>query len=391
MPKGREMTVDTIINEAIRELNISDEPDLYHLVRRWMRKNIKRETVSPIDTFNWPKGCLLVGLMHQAIKLSHANNSHDRALSLVAMASVKDYVDAWIKKGSPTYFVDDCLAGQALLLLIKEYREYSKNDENDIIKRDCAAMEKAAKKVMDFLSNHDRDAEGSLPYRPNQKTYQIVADGMGMAMPYMYMYGVLFNDDDAIQLGQDQLRAFMAHAIDKESGLPWHAYKINAMDESFMGNENNTQNITTYGSIGWGRAVGWLMYGVQASIEAFEMVESGMLSFTALVAIKELKAAKERLIQAVSKYRRESGLFGSQLPDKDSPIDTSATAMILYCCRDGLECNGNSNSVEHNCLKEYITDDGRVMQAQSECMGLGVYGEKYDSYPWSVGMALLLI
>ena len=100
-----------LCEEAIRLLDISDRPDLYHSIRRWARVHIKHEPVAPIDEINWPKGSLLCGMMHLGIATREADNSKDRAVSILAMASVQSYIDRWIKNGAHLYTVDDMLAG----------------------------------------------------------------------------------------------------------------------------------------------------------------------------------------------------------------------------------------------------------------------------------------
>ena len=40
---------------------------------------------------------------------------------------------------------------------------------------------------------------------------------------------------------------------------------------------------------------------------------------------------------------------------------------------------------------ETYCKEGKVLQAQSECLDIGVYGTNYDSYPWSLGMAMRVL
>lgn len=382
-----------VIEEAIRELNMSDEPDLYHRFRRWVRKNIKRQLLEPIDIMNWPKGCLMVGLMHQSKVLSEARTSSERALSIVAASTVKEHVDKWIKNGTHVYKIDDCLAGQAVLALGC---------------MDVRYMD-AASKMMNFLYAHDKDREGCLPYRPNQRNGRIFADGIGMVAPFAVRYGLMTGDDDAIELGMNQIRGFMRYGLNDKTGLPWHAYSLSESEAS-VESKNDVDvavNSSHLGDLGWGRAMGWLMYGVRASLDAVcEMSDTSKAvdnvpnmidEYYLLTVRKELEEYINVLSQTARKYQRKDGLFTSPLGKEasfsenkgfcDEPqIDTSASAMILY----GMGVSNFEELEAQEELKKFITVDGKVMQAQGECLDFGVYNG-YGSYPWSVGMSLLVL
>lgn len=379
-----------VILEAIKELHISDEPSLYKKFRRWIRKNIKRQSVDPIDVVNWPKGCLMVGLMEQALLLEHADNSEGRALSLYAFSEVKDYVDRWIDRGMPVYKIDDCLFGQALLLLAQYLKDSAGAGTED-------KYMQAADKVYDFILKHDKDVNGSLPYRPAHKTYDIYADGIGMAVPFLVRYGVMRQNEEAIELGMLQIREFAANALDSETGIPFHAYSVK-------------EELKRYAP-GWGRALGWLFYGVGACIRTLIGAEGQTRpdSFAELSALRELRMISDKLTETSLQLIRDNGLFGSDLQNPESEVDTSASAMILYGMKYGCYLSGNSEHCEGfdialnrekikaaiskgvDSLRANITEEGLVLGAQGECSGLGLYSDNFGSYPWSVGMALILI
>ena len=337
------------IDEAIRELNIKDAPNLYRMLRRWAREHIKKEVVSPIDMINWPKGCLMLGLMHQAC--FREDEYRDKCKEAVA-----SYLDKWINKGSPIYTIDDCLAGIALLMLTESADDTKKQRYNI-----------AADNMMEFLKNHDQDMQGSWPYRPLHKNGRIFADGIGMAAPFAIYYGLLNKDETAIDLGIRQIDNYFTYGIDKITGLPHHAYSLN---------EDGT--IVHFGAIGWGRAVGWIALGLKESLWAFNHINRELSEHEKDIKIR-LEERLATLTENVKLYQRKDGLFGSQLLDKAAPIDISASAMIIYAM--GEYPDG---------IKAYISEDGRVDGAQGECMDLGVYSDKYGSYPWSVGMMLVV-
>ncbi|MCR5595105.1 MAG: glycoside hydrolase family 88 protein [Lachnospiraceae bacterium] len=374
-----------ITEEAVRLLNISDAPDLYHLIRRWARVHIKHETVAPVDVISWPKGCLMYGLMHVAKTLQKADNSMDRAISVLATASVQEYLDRWIKAEAPLYTVDDALASVSLLYIAEIYEK----EDPELYSR----YMKTAGGVMHFLKCHETDEEGALPYRPAQKTGQIFADSIGMVVPFAIRYGLMKQDDDAIDLGMKQITCAMEHLIDEETHLPWHVYSI------------KNGRTETYGSPDWGRSLGWIMFGIGSAAEAF--TEYPPKTVVALRARDRLLSALDDLADTAASYRRPDGLFGSRISDNSSPIDTSASAMIIYGIMqrdkavrkddpaetaESSETIGTTETAESlSPLLKYINSHGEVGQAQGECMGIGIYSDNYGSYPWSVGMTMTLI
>ena len=382
----------SLIEEAIRLLEISDEPGLYIRLRRWAREHIKHESNAPIDHIFWPKGILMCGLMHKAIVLRSGETSAERAASVYAMASVQSYLDKWIASDCPIHYIDDCLAGWALLMLSAVYRT-----------EDPALHDKymrAASLMMDYLKRIDNEYDGIIPYRPLQKTGVLFADTIGMVVPFAVTYGLMNSDDDAIDLGVRQARIFMEQGIDARTGLPLHFFKPDerASQLNDEGTGENTDpaaeisdkagTIPVSGNVDdmkcWGRSLGWLMYGMGGAVEM--LTECGTISPIEISALKELHGYLVRLKGAADKYRRSDGLFGSLINDENAPADTSASAMIMY----GSSQAAGGESADMTPLAPYIKSSGRVEGAQGECLGPGVYSDIYGSYPWSVGTTLML-
>ena len=370
----------SLIEEAIRLLEISDEPGLYIRLRRWAREHIKHESNAPIDHIFWPKGILMCGLMHKAIVLRSGETSADRTASVYAMASVQSYLDKWIASDCPIYYIDDCLAGWALLMLSAVYRT-----------EDPALHDKymrAASLMTEYLKRIDTEYDGIIPYRPLQKTGVLFADTIGMVVPFAVTYGLMNSDDDAIDLGVRQARIFMEQGIDTGTGLPLHFFKPEEGASQLNGEGSDGGADPVSGSASdkkcWGRSLGWLMYGMGGAVEM--LTECGTISPVEISALKELHGYLIRLKDAADKYRRPDGLFGSMINDENAPVDTSASAMIMY----GSSQAAGGESTDMTPLTPYIKSSGRVEGAQGECLGPGVYSEIYGSYPWSVGAALML-
>lgn len=351
-----------VINEAIEQLHISDKPGLYKRIRRWARANIKHEAVDPIDIISWPKGCLLLGLMHQAHMLIGSEDAPAKAYAIRSAAEVKEYIDLWISEGCQIYKIDDAIAGMAVLLLAVFFEPESEEREHYL---------RAADVIMDYLYLQNRDSDGAYLYRPAHNDGKVFADGVGMTAPFMIYYGILRNDDQAILIGLDQIQAFVKNAS-SDKGLLWHAYSL------------SEGVVQTFGADDWCRAAGWVMFGIQEAIFAIEK-EGLNDNFNLIRTYNELITFRKKLCNRLTAYAREDGLFSSRISDSASPVDTSGSAMILYA----MICENETGKKAAWALKGYITDDGKVMGAQGECMGLGIYSQNYGSYPWSVGMTLL--
>ena len=129
---------------------------------------------------------------------------------------------------------------------------------------------------------------------------------------------------------------------------------------------------------------------------------------------------KERIVSAYQKLSKNSfnyfspnGYFTWQLPAKEGPIDTSATAMIAYAIAKGkktayLRCDcemdeiiGKTISKDRLSIKEALNrmeealyssyEEGRIKNCSGECEGFSQYPQVYGSYPWSNGPALRII
>lgn len=365
-----EIEVNKLINSAKEELALIPEVPFYVTAKEWIDKNIRKLLVAPHDMICWPKGCLALGL----VKCGQTE-------------AVWEHFMKWIKIKSPVYTVDDMLMGQAFL----DMPEAWKNREELGRYVDLYHYEQSLHKMMGFLYAHEKDENGCLPYRPLHKTYHNYADAIGMICPFACGYAVKYQDTEAAKLANKQIRNFFQYGIDENTGLPYHIYK-------YLGEDKSEQ----LGLIGWGRGFGWIAYGLAKSLE---YLEKDKLHFSKIY--EEMLEELKMLVRLANRFVNEEGLFSASLTDKDAPIDTSASAMILHAYQYMVGLYAENDEMDEDdktfylevkecyekgveALEKYCVD-GKVLQAQSECIAVGVYGEKYDSYPWSVGMTLSLL
>lgn len=320
-------------------------------VKRMIRQ-LMGQKVPPKDSFNWPNGLLAKAL----IDYYYANQNSEEAREIVVC--LKKYADRFLKRKCRMYYLDDAYSGLVLI----ELHQLTKEEK----------YKQAADAVAEYLFQHETDDMGSLLYRPAQKNGYVFADMIGLVCPFLCKYGVLYDNHTAINLAVTQITNFIAYGMDEKTGLPYHGYEL----ESGM----------KYGIIGWGRAVGWLMIGMS---ETLALLDEHHQSYDVI------KQSYRRMVDKVEAYQLAGGWYTWQLPAKEGPVDTSATAMILSAIAYSLEKKTligihKSRMVRGLEALQSIVTDGEIPNALAECQGFCMYPQTYGKYPWSLGPALSL-
>ncbi|MDD6072220.1 MAG: glycoside hydrolase family 88 protein [Clostridiales bacterium] len=335
------------------------EYELLHYPKRgpgfFLKRAIKMvagKKQAPIDKINWPNGLLAKALADYYMK---NKNSEEARIILECLTK---YFDRWISQGCRMYYLDDAYSGMALIDLHQITGEEKYKD--------------AAECMVKYLFNHETDAAGSLPYRPEQKNGYIFADGIGMICPFLCKYGSTYRDMNAINLAVTQMQNFISMGMDEKTGLPYHGYQY--------------ESGVKYGIIGWGRAVGWLMMGMSESLAYMEETRPSY---------EVIKQAYRRMVDKVEAYQLEGGLYSWQLGAKEGPVDTSATAMILYAIARSLDTKvligiHKSRMVRGREALWNSVKEGKIYGCLAECQGFSMYPQIYGAYPWSLGPALSL-
>ena len=340
-----------MIKEAQQELLHYPERSMGYYVKRRL-KLIMGRGAEPIDKINWPNGLLAKGLIDYY--MGHKNSDQAREIREVLQA----YFDGWIKNGHKMYYLDDALSGMALIELHQITGE--------------ERYRQAADEMMRFLSFHITDKAGSLLYRPNQKNGYVFVDSIGMICPFLCKYGHTYGDAKAIGLAVTQIQNFVDFGMNGKTGLPYHGYKF--------------EHGMKYGIIGWGRAVGWLMIGMSESLAFMDETSPDY---------EYIKQIYRRLVDKVESYQLENGLYCWQLGAKEGPVDTSATAMILYSIAQSLNMKVLIGIHRSRMLRGReallgMVKEGKLDNALAECQGFSLYPQVYGAYPWSLGPALSL-
>lgn len=340
-----------MVKEAEYELLHYPERSLGYYLKRVI-KTIAGRKQEPIDKINWPTGLLAKSLVDYYMQNKNSEEAR------IILEYLKKYYNRWISKGCKMYYLDDAYSGMALI------------DLHQITGKE--KYKQAADAMVKFLYNHETDEVGSLPYRAGQKNGYIFADGIGLMCPFLCKYGSTYGDMNAINLAVTQLQNFISMGMDEKTGLPYHGYQY--------------ESGVKYGIIGWGRAVGWLMIGMSESLAYMEETRPSY---------DVIKQAYRRLVDKVEAYQLEGGLYSWQLGAKEGPVDTSATAMILYAIARSLDTKvligiHKSRMMRGREALWGSVKEGKIYGCLAECHGFSMYPQVYGAYPWSLGPALSL-
>lgn len=355
------MDKSALVETACQELMTYGVWDKKSRLKYWIKKYLLRRPEPPEDLVFWPTGLLAAGLWQYRREGSDAD-----ATLLELLLQV--YYDRWIDRGCRILWLDDLLAGETLLNLYEDHRETERKDS--LI--DEAEMERygrALEKLASYALAHPADEIGSFLYRARQNNGFVFVDSIGLACPFLYRYGVVFEKQEPMELAVKQIVNFLAYGMDAATGLPYHGYSI--------------ADDCKYGIIGWGRAVGWLLRGMSGSM----ITQYGR---------ERLAESYIKVVDAALGFQRRDGYFAWQLQAVEGPADTSATGMICVALKQGIELGILQDPKYEAALQdgraamERAVGNGRVYQCSGECEGFGQYPQRYGSYPWALGPALML-
>lgn len=373
-PNGK-VNKDALAGTACQELLTYGLWDAKTKLKRLIKKYLFRQQTAPEDLIFWTTGIVAAGLWQyrQEISENMPSQTGARPTESVGMPEQIEkvlgaYYDRWMDKGCPIAYPDDLLAGEVML---SAYEEYSMNGQGNrmVNVQNADAYRNAIEKLASYGINYPTDEMGSLLYRAAQNNGYVFVDSIGLACPFLYRYGAVYDKPDAMELAVKQIVNFLAYGMDGATGLPYHGYVM--------------QTVCKYGIIGWGRAVGWLLRGMIGCM----ITEYGA---------ERLQSSYVRLVDTVLEYQRQDGYFSWQLQAVDGPADTSATGMICIALKRGLELGILTGEKYSQALQTGINAigksirDGRVYDCSGECEGFGQYPQRYGAYPWALGPALML-
>ncbi|WP_029323148.1 glycoside hydrolase family 88 protein [Butyrivibrio sp. AE3004] len=372
-------TIEQMIRVTSTDLLEINNYSAKDLMKDAAKKALGRATTNR-DPMFWPAGLLMLGLTEAVFAPS------GEVLGLIsdpvrenAIAVLRSYFDKWIKSGSDAHYVDDSIAGVALINLFKGTDE----------KR----YQHGAVKIANFLAQCPKNSEESIIYNPSKGNDLVYADGAGQSAMFLSKYATEFHKKNALLLAAKQLINFHSNGFDERSGLPYHAFSLSSEKK--------------LGIIGWGRAVGWLMMGYSellANLQKESDHSENAISDSLLKSTSDkLMSDFYSLIKVALSYQRPDGGFSWLLPAVAGEADTSATAMIAYSMASWLRSGAFhshaaelSSEVKKSLIsaKDFLienTENGSVSGSLSGCEDIAVHRQTYGHYPWGQGSALAFL
>lgn len=375
-----------LIENACKELMEYGVRGRQEKCKNLVKRLLLHQTVPAEDLIFWPTGLLAAGLWHCRAELADSaelrtDTEAGQGITVLDLADGTDaaacvgkidralaaYYERWFQRGMPLAVLDDLLAGETLLDIYTKAQEGSVHEGPGL---SGSQLKTALDRMAAYAAGHPTDGTGSFLYRPATGETTVFADGIGLACPFLYRYGELFDQPKWKELAVLQIANFFAYGMDGVTGLPYHGY--------------DRKDGCKYGIIGWGRAVGWLLRGMAGCMISDHGSERLRESFTALV-------------DAALVYQRQDGYFAWQLAAIEGPADTSATGMICAGIRRGIEMRVLAGATYENalaagrCALESAVRDGLVYDCSGECEGFSCYPQRYGAYPWSLGPALTVL
>ncbi len=350
-----------IAEEAARQLQEMAHPSPVQRGRA-IAKRLLRRPGAAADPIFWPAGLLMLGLSEAEM-----------------YEPVEAYLAPWLAGGMPVRHPDDAITGTVLLRL---YERTGK---------ECYAQ--GAERIREYLHRCRRDGEGALVYGQGSGNDWIYADGTGQVSMFLSAAG---EREEAHR----QLSLFSARGLDERTGLPYHGY--------------DAASGQCHGIIGWGRAVGWLLFGMASYACSGEdpmpagsrtdlagRTQEGRGKAPSGITESE-RAAWQRMLETVHGCRREDGLFSWQLECARGPLDTSASGMIYYALQLLAERDdgqggpvspfaGEDLDLAAQSLLAQTDAGGRVLQSSAECVDFAQYVQQYGTYPWGQGAVLAFL
>ncbi len=344
--------LNKLLNQAQYDLlNYPHRTVGYHMARPL--KALAGRNDDPVDRLAYGNAVLAKAMLDYYKK--HINSEEAREI----MDVVKRYFQRWNFGGKKIFRIEDIYAGVALVDLHQitgeaKYKEY-------------------ADTLLKWVLAAEADSDGSLLVQTAKNDNFVMAETIGYVCPFLAKYGAVYNDMDAMNMAITQIQNFLERGMDEKLLLPYHGY--------------NSETGMKMGIIGWGQAVGQLMIGMA---ETLKYMEPDRPSYEAI------RMGYRRIVDKVEAYQLEGGLYTWQLSAKDGPVDTAATAMILYSLALSLEdkvligIHKSRMLRGAEALKACVQEDGTIPGAALPSKRPGNYPLEFGPFPWSLGPALSL-
>lgn len=340
---NEEVWKQALINRSIKWLNntpkikITDNTRLTIIDR--LKGNYTKDAIQ-----HWQQAALILGLN----KCEENNTEIDKAINKY-LNSHFDSNGQWKEKPK---FVDGAILSYAIMNL------------------DVADKYKLSFDYMYELIKELTGDDGTVKYRKSMPNYRYV-DTVGFISPFLIKYGVKYNNNEAIELGVNQIIKYFKDGFDTENIIPFHAYDIK---EKYK-----------LGLCGWGRGLGWFAIGI---IDAWiELPNESKYK-------KDLEEVIIKFAKSIVKLQQDNGGWGWTVTRKETRIDSSTTATLAWYLLNALQIEEINNECKLAYTKaiKYLMSvtkrNGAIDFSQGDTKDIGVYSMLFDILPFAQGFTL---
>ena len=339
---NEEVWKQALINRSIKWLNNTPKIKVTDNTRLTVIDRLKGNyTKSAIQ--HWQQAALILGLN----KCEENNEEIDKAINKY-LNSHFDSNGQWKEKPK---FIDGAILSYAIMNL----------DRSDKYKLSFDYMYELIKE----LTGND----STVKYRKSMPNYRYV-DTIGFISPY----GVNYNNDEAIELGVNQIIEYFKYGFDTENIIPFHAYDIK---EKYK-----------LGLCGWGRGLGWFAIGLIDSWR--ELPNDSRYK-------KQLENIVIKFTKSIIKLQQKNGGWGWTVTRKEARIDSSTTATIIWYLINAsqIEEVGEECKTSYKKAIKYLMSvtkrNGAIDFSQGDTKDIGVYSILFDILPFTQGFTLRAI
>ena len=317
-----------------------------------------------IREWDWPQGVGLYGLLK--IMQSQKNESY------------KEFLYHWfkdnIKEGLPSRNINTTTP----LLTLVELNEYYHDPEFETLCLKWAdwlmnCLPRTRERGFQHVTSANGDRQG---VRLNENEMWI--DTLFMTVLFLNKMGQKYNNQAWIDESIHQVLMHIKYLCDKETGLFYHGWTFNEM--------NN------FGGVFWCRGNSWFTLGILDYIDMFKgTMNGGVKEFV----VDTYKAQA----QALKGLQSDSGLWHTVLTHRDSYEEVSGTAAITAGILKGIRYGILDDSYQQcawkavSAILDNIDEDGTVLNV-SGGTGMGYDAEHYKNIliaPMAYGQSLTIL
>ena len=312
--------------------------------------------------FDWGEGVLMAGMMHAGLTLDEPRY----------IDFVQRWADHWEANNLPAILTDPVPntnmwgycgrwgPGYPVLLL------YAKTRDPKYLRM--------ARQVADFImTKATRTSDGGLGHWGDN--YQLWVDTLYMVGPPFAHLTRLTGERGYMDEAIRQIEIYSGHTQDEATGLYWHMY-----------DEPSRQRV----GVLWGRGNGWV---AMTFAEVLAQLPRSDPRY------QPLRARFQRQMDALLAVQdRDSNLWHTVLDDKETYLETSASAMILSAMieaeQEGIIHFADRTAIPRTwaAVRAQVDANGRVINVSGGTMPEkpDVYAEKITgTYTWGTGAYLL--